>query len=360
VVIGILRIVEEILQQRKDAKIVINSMFPMTSTRGGFYPLISDFEDSFSRLEGNRREQRRRSLLQSTVTLQSTRNRTVAGVSFGNDPIDRARIYRKLRKQKRSRSIGGDGSSASTELSEDAWSKDMTAEAQEEEERREQLAKTKKVRNRNKRDDRNPTLTDRENIRAYEWNGESTAKPLWTSIRVINKALRDFAAKNKDRVHFFDATDIFTKKVGKSYTLLTDRISIRGHPTELGFRLWEDAMVATLEDILAVMRKEQPKLFVIPTPPSSSSSTFSGLESNGVGGDGNGGKPKDDDEFAGALRAPYDDPFSIFQSSESEQWRLPNDGTDDKNDVDDPNDGGDLVVDNGSVGDNVDATDDGG
>jgi hypothetical protein len=31
---------------------------------------------------------------------------------------------------------------------------------------------------------------------------------------------------------------------------MSDKISIRGHPTELGFELWQDAMALKLKDLL--------------------------------------------------------------------------------------------------------------
>jgi len=45
VVMGIMRIVEEIQRHKPDAKIVINSMLPMADLRGGMYPLMNDYKD---------------------------------------------------------------------------------------------------------------------------------------------------------------------------------------------------------------------------------------------------------------------------------------------------------------------------
>lgn len=47
VVLGILRIIEEIRKRKPDAEIVINSMFPMARLRGGLNPKKTDFKDSF-------------------------------------------------------------------------------------------------------------------------------------------------------------------------------------------------------------------------------------------------------------------------------------------------------------------------
>jgi hypothetical protein len=77
-----------------------------------------------------------------------------------------------------------------------------------------------------------------------------TKLPLWTSIHAINEELRKFAEKH-ERVHFFDATKIFAEQEqGSKWMLMSDKISIRGHPTELGFELWQDAMALKLKQIL--------------------------------------------------------------------------------------------------------------
>lgn len=99
-----------------------------------------------------------------------------------------------------------------------------------------------------------PIMSDKETGRKYEVGKHfvrKSAQPLWTSIKSINNEIRKFADKN-ERIFFFDATPIFTEKVDNSFALLTDRITVRGHPTEKGFAIWEDAIVAKLQDILNI------------------------------------------------------------------------------------------------------------
>ena len=48
VVMGILRVVEEILEQKPNAQVVINSMLPMADLRGGIYPHVRDYQDAFA------------------------------------------------------------------------------------------------------------------------------------------------------------------------------------------------------------------------------------------------------------------------------------------------------------------------
>lgn len=47
VILGVLRVVEEILNKKPNANIVINSLLPMAEFRGGFEPNQWDFKDSF-------------------------------------------------------------------------------------------------------------------------------------------------------------------------------------------------------------------------------------------------------------------------------------------------------------------------
>lgn len=67
VILGVLRVVEEILNKKPNANIVINSLLPMAEFRGGFEPNKWDFKDSFfksiivedSKGNGSRRLQER-------------------------------------------------------------------------------------------------------------------------------------------------------------------------------------------------------------------------------------------------------------------------------------------------------------
>ena len=82
--------------------------------------------------------------------------------------------------------------------------------------------------------------------------------PLWTSITAINKQLKKFADReDQPKVMFFDATKIFTETDGEKQVLKSDHISIRGHPTEEGFKDWEAAILVKLKKIL----EEQDKQF---------------------------------------------------------------------------------------------------
>ena len=76
--------------------------------------------------------------------------------------------------------------------------------------------------------------------------------PLWTSITAINDMLEKFAGKH-DRVTYFDATEIFAKRVTEEedmWLLKTDMITRRGHPTIAGFEKWETEVIKKALTIL--------------------------------------------------------------------------------------------------------------
>lgn len=56
---------------------------------------------------------------------------------------------------------------------------------------------------------------------------------------MINDKLKEFCQKHEG-ITFFDATPIFSRGVGQGkHRLQNDLISPRGHPSELGFAVWE-------------------------------------------------------------------------------------------------------------------------
>ncbi|EEC42764.1 predicted protein [Phaeodactylum tricornutum CCAP 1055/1] len=240
VVLGILRVVEEILEKKPNARIVINSLLPMVSARSGAYPIISDYQDSLA--------------ANSTVTRKKRSGTANAAFTV---PVENRLLKSKDKEKEVVRP-----KRAPTEEEKDAA-------AQEEEEARDKAARRKRKKIvRKQKDPVNPIMKDRQRIKKYTpgtLHLRQNKIPLWNSVRAINAQLRKFAGK-QDRVSFFDATDIFaTREDGQRYVLQSDRISARGHPTNRGYMLWEDAIVKRLDDVLTKMRRDQPDLFSIPT-----------------------------------------------------------------------------------------------
>ena len=111
----------------------------------------------------------------------------------------------------------------------------------------------KRLRDRIKHDKINPILRDKASFKRRDPTKlfiKQTDTPLWPAISVINNNLRRFCEKHP-HVTFFDATDIFAERTERGvYILKSDMISVRGHPTEAGFRAWEDVVASKLKYML--------------------------------------------------------------------------------------------------------------
>lgn len=214
VVIGILRIVEYIESQRPNARIVINSLFPMIQTSDDLYGReIADYRDA---VNDNGTHDRQRSLF----TIDPWQ---------AIDPL-----------------MQSDGSKTSHQIEKDVHATTRTMNDLQPYSKKsagiEILPRT--LKNHHEKDFERPK-----------------GKLLWSSIQSINRDLRKFA-KHKNNVSFFDATEIFTKKdVDDKAILLTDRITVQGHPTELGFAMYEKMMATHVGALLERMRRDQPELF---------------------------------------------------------------------------------------------------
>jgi hypothetical protein len=226
VVIGILRVVEEIMTKRPNARIVINSVFPMTELRGGAYPVISDYKDSF---------------------IRSGKHPDGAAVPNMSPEQNRRSVYES-----------NEAPPADAEAA-------LAQAAEAEEEARDAIAnhhhnKVERVFERQYRT--STVLNDAEHARKNRLGTFRAAKkPLWASIKAINQQLKKFAANNADRgVSYYDATKLFVSVEATSTPgvtrsrLRTELISPRGHPTALGFAEWEDSALQFLNPILADMK----------------------------------------------------------------------------------------------------------
>jgi hypothetical protein len=321
VVMGILRVVEEILTRKPGAKIVINSMLPMADLRGGVYPLLSDYRDAFRQYKG-------RPVLVNPTLIARNPGVTVTDASDTAKKNDVLGTYKRpettttaldhrasvtskgVKKEPPGANKKGTPAAAakttppSSSSTADKSKKDKSSGRVLKEKVKETIKDKEKVKDKETvkaKESRKETKAERKKVNSDETpNGDMTtgknAKskeesklekkylkkvkkdpvnpkidfgktkvkardptkifvkpsrlPLWTSIHAINNELHNFA-KNHDKVTFFDATSIFAEKEeGSKYVLMSERISIRGHPTELGFELWHAAMYATLKKML--------------------------------------------------------------------------------------------------------------
>ena len=296
VVLGVLRVVEEILKRRPKTRVVINSLLPMADLRGG--PAVSqkDYRDAFSTYHGKRSsvtashyvrthvgnketivkkptdDGGRRALSSSTMTKVNNRRLLEKALeSYMKNQNDNSDEIRQLQQN------------LEVELGETHGIDNYGEVAQ---------AHMERELSDHKRDRYNPTMDqDRHHQKKYQFF-RKRRMPLWTSIYAINQQLFKFCEKH-DKVDFFDATNIFAeRKTTESgshrfYTLKSDLISARGHPTELGYLQWEDEIVKQALYILENMKKESPELFV------------NTAEGSNVGGDANSSGGEDEEPPAG-------------------------------------------------------------
>jgi len=267
VVIGILRVVEEIRSKKPNAKIVINSMLPMADLRGGLTPLPKDYEDAFKKYRG--RPGGKPKGVSAVDSSHFARN--PAFKDNKNGPKGAAKKGNKgaAKKGNNGRFLKGGG-----DKKEDKDPKKLPKMT------------PKQMREFNKRikhDKRNPIIKTGQN-KIKKFNPKKlfmkhNKLPLWTSIYAINEALRKFSEKH-DHITFFDATDIFAEReTGEEYILLSNRVSARGHPTTEGYQVWEDAVAEKLKKILAKEEKP-PAPAPVPEPIPEEESESSASESD--------------------------------------------------------------------------------
>jgi len=81
--------------------------------------------------------------------------------------------------------------------------------------------------------------------------------PVWPAVQMINQKLREFCSKHEG-ITFFDATPIFaTNEGGGGHRLKNELISPRGHPSELGFAVWEADMMGRLQNMVTERKKKK-------------------------------------------------------------------------------------------------------
>lgn len=280
VILGILRVVEEIRSRKPNAEIVINSMLPMADFRGGEMPGMMDYRDAFRPVKGrgaSLNAMANAAAVKGVPKITYQRPQTTTKALHKRNSASRgAPISVNVPGTVEKSTPDGDGDrqlKKKDEKEEKPNKKKEEAKARKEEKQKEKEAEKqekqdekkekieakkaaiaeKKFIKKIKKDPVNPKLNlDITKIKARDPKKLFLAKnrlPLWTSINAINKQLRKFA-DNNDKITFFDATDIFAEKdEGNKYVLQSDKISIRGHPTLLGFQEWEGAIAKKLKQM---------------------------------------------------------------------------------------------------------------
>jgi len=263
---------------------VINSLLPMTDQRSGAFPLQNDYKDAFRdippgyvRGRGPVGRHRIFGPRNPTVTVDSSHiarkpkpSKAIQGEKEEEDdkPYPHHLFPKKALRARRLDSSSSSNNKRRVFGRRGKKKKDRAKMTPEEKraddlaEKKEQLQKNlemrrafmnKRLMDRIKHDKINPILRDKASFKRRDPTKlfiKQTATPLWPAISVINNNLRRFCEKHP-HVTFFDATDIFAERTERgAYILKSDMISVRGHPTEAGFRAWEDNVASKLTYML--------------------------------------------------------------------------------------------------------------
>jgi len=241
VVLGILRVAEEIRLRKPDAKIVINSLLPMIdyqrmiNAKKGEQPpgpKLEDFVDFKAEKDGVREGQ----------VIKDAKK------EFEKDVKG---LHRKLEKSKRERRERG-GKAGKDRAA-------ATAAAME--------RKRKYLANRDKRL-RDKKFLDNEKYRPkrpvsplFPMIKKKVLPPVWPAVHLINDKLKEFCQKHES-ITFFDATQIFARDEGRGrHSLHSELISPRGHPSEIGFAVWEGEMMHRLHKMLVDDKTKEKPIF---------------------------------------------------------------------------------------------------
>jgi len=270
VVLGILRVVEEIRLRKPDAKIVINGLLPMVNYQRNDQPKMADFADFRRDAKNSMRE-----------SMEVDRLRKFYGkghrVPMGpGGPKERKNGGRKLRSLKKKQKNQEEEKNKNKKERKQEKKNEKLSDVRGKQEKRHgrgrnkeeddaaegpALAKAlerrkkmlehmdKRFKNKKFRDDekyhpKKPLSPLLPVIRKH------VLPPVWPSVHLINDKLKEFCSKHES-ITFFDATPIFASNEGGGmHQMNSDLISPRGHPSELGFAIWEGQIMGRLHKLI--------------------------------------------------------------------------------------------------------------
>lgn len=233
VVLGILRVVEEIRFKKPDAKIVINSLLPMINYQQMDQPKMADFAD-FKRDKDQMRESMEIEKAKKEF-LEAKKRKAAGGGHNLRRLVKKKKVTKKTKKQRQ----------------EDEDNAEEGPALEKALERRKKIleARDKRLRNKVFRD--NETYRKKKPVSPLlPMIKKRVMPPVWPAVHLINDKLKEFAQKHES-ITFFDATSIFaTEEGGGRHRLHNELISPRGHPSELGFAVWEGNIMGRLHKLL--------------------------------------------------------------------------------------------------------------
>lgn len=273
VVLGVLRVVEEIRLRKPDAKIVINSLLPMVNyddINGNGEVKMADFADFGTKVKGDKGRgvtYRKREVLPDVDeptdddhTRRKKQKKEGGHNRILRDDNDDAgdRKHRKeskpIKQTKKNRMQDEDNATSGPMLQKALERKKKAIAAMD-----------KKVKDKVFKDDEK--YHPKKPVSPFLPMIKKRARPpVWPSVHLINEKLKEFCKKH-DSITFFDATSIFASEEGQGkHRLYNELISPRGHPTELGFQVWEGHITSRLHKLLQPPKEDEVKKVNVPPP----------------------------------------------------------------------------------------------
>jgi hypothetical protein len=252
VVLGILRVVEEIRLKKPDAHIVINSLLPMIEFQSVEEPKMADVVDF--KIGGDN--------MKKNVEIEKAVKEYV-----GNGPPPMKGTDKAGRPEGRHLRSEAKKMTKKQKL----WIEDhaMKGPALEK-----AMARAKKSLEKTDKRIANKMFSDTEKYHPKKGVipflpiiKKSVLPPVWPAVHLINDKLKEFCSKH-DSITFFDATPIFASDEGRGrHHLHNDLISPRGHPSDLGFAVWEGQIIGRLRKLILEKDKEiEAKKAALPPP----------------------------------------------------------------------------------------------
>jgi len=295
VVLGILRVVEEIRLRKPDAKIVINSLLPMINYQDAVGETkmadVADFtadrgsgggrrykkkEDRYK--EDRYREERKREVPSTFKIRGGNDDQVVDNDSNGkhrmlklkqredesDEEFEERRMRKNKKRQERKERNGEDDEEKPKKLTK-KQREEAEDNATEGPDLEKAIERKKKKLNKEDKQIRTKAFKDDEKFhpkrpvsKFLPMIKKKVLPPVWPSVHLINDKLKEFCTKHES-ITFFDATEFFaSKEEGGRHHLYNELISPRGHPTEIGFQRWEGGINGHLHHLISPEPKDTP------------------------------------------------------------------------------------------------------
>lgn len=249
VVLGILRVVEEIRLKKPDAHIVINSLLPMIEFQSVEEPKMADVVDFKTGGDNVKKNMEIEKAVKDYVANAPPRP-APAPLMKGSEKATGGK--RNLRAK--------EGAPKKMTKKQKQWEEDHASEGPALEKA---MARAKKTLEKTDKRIVNKMFSDTEKYHPKKGVipflpiiKKSVLPPVWPAVHLINDKLREFCSKH-DSITFFDATPIFASDEGRGrHHLHNELISPRGHPSDLGFAVWEGQIIGRLRKLIAEKEKE--------------------------------------------------------------------------------------------------------